>query len=142
MSIYQIFLLVLSTFLDKKLIFKRIKLAYGLKSDADLADFLELPPTTLSGWKRRNTLDIDLLYSKLVGISWDYLIYGVGEAFLDKKNTTENSVVADVGGDTEESGDSKPTIVRSNLIIDILTAEIDKLRKELEAKESSNQSYG
>jgi hypothetical protein len=77
-------------FLDKKLVFSRLKTAYGFKSDSKLSQYLGVPPTTLASWKARNTFDFDVLYSKCEGISWDYLVYGTGEPFLKDQSVEAN----------------------------------------------------
>lgn len=116
----------MSNQLDKKLIISRIKSAYNLKSDTELADFLDIPPTTLSSWKVRNSIDIDKIYAKCVDINWDYLITGRGEAFFN--------------GDQEI--DSKEIFndhTNSEMMIQILMGEIKRMREELDRRSSSGQ---
>ncbi|MCL4639383.1 MAG: helix-turn-helix domain containing protein [Olivibacter sp.] len=133
----------MSRFLDKSLILSRIKFAYGIKSDLKLAEFLGIPPTTLSSWKRRNTIDFDLLYSKLVDISWDHLIYGIGEPFLSTKYKEDLGQVETTPPEDHE--DKVPSLLppkSTAMIIDILTAEIEKLRVELSEKDANQRNSG
>lgn len=139
----------MSTSLDKLLVFSRIKSAYGLKTDAQLARFLGIPTTTLSSWKRSNRFDIDLLYSKLVDISWDFLFYGKGMPFLEdsEKNDKEHlrDLVDKLDIDSDGNDDPLKSILpnnSTNIIIELLTAEIKKLKEELESKGSSNRRLG
>lgn len=111
-------------FLDKKLIFSRLKVAYGFKSDSRLSQYLGIPPTTLASWKTRNTFDFDILYSKCEGVSWDYLIHGVGEPFL-KNGSGQNRAI--------EKEDFEAQL-RDQL--HTLTDEIKRLTNKLEQKES------
>lgn len=69
----------MSRILEKSLILDRIKKAYTLKSNAKLASFLGIPPTTLSSWYSRNTFDLDLIYEKCVEINLNWLLTGEGE---------------------------------------------------------------
>lgn len=69
----------MSRILEKTLILDRIKEAYALKSNAKLASFLGIPPTTLSSWYSRKTFDLDLIYEKCVGINLNWLLTGQGE---------------------------------------------------------------
>ncbi len=74
----------MSTFNNKVLILNAIKNHYSLKSDAAFARFLDIKPQTLSSWYSRNTFDIDLLYSKCVGIDGNYLITGIEPIFKNE----------------------------------------------------------
>ncbi|GAA5096769.1 hypothetical protein GCM10023210_30950 [Chryseobacterium ginsengisoli] len=85
----------MSNKIDKELILNKIKLHYGFEKDTQFAQFLEVPPTTLSGWYRRNTFDIDVLYSKCVGISGDFLITGNEPMFQSGSYAMETSVSHD-----------------------------------------------
>lgn len=73
--------------IDKSLLLKRIKKVYGLKSDSELAKHLGLPPTTLSSWKARNTVDFDRIYERCPGINFNFLLYGLEPHFLDNSTT-------------------------------------------------------
>lgn len=77
---------------NKELILNKIKLHYGFEKDTQFAHFLGVAPTTLSGWYRRNTFDIDLLYSKCVGISGDFLISGHEPMFLNGSYSSETKI--------------------------------------------------
>ncbi|MGV8135981.1 MAG: helix-turn-helix domain-containing protein [Mangrovibacterium sp.] len=110
-------------FLDKKLIFSRLKFAYGLTSDSKLSHFLGIPPTTLASWKARNTFDFDILYSKCEGLSWDYLVYGIGEPFI--KNESNQDARQPGGNFDDELRDQLHT----------LTEEIKRLTTKLEQKD-------
>ncbi len=80
----------MSIFLNKRLVLDRIKELYQLKSNAKLASFLGIPPTTLSSWYSRNTLDLDIIYEKCVEINWQWLITGEGSMLRDNKIPEES----------------------------------------------------
>ena len=123
MSIKQEKILILRMFLDKKLIFSRLKTAYGLTSDSKLSHYLGIPPTTLASWKARNTFDFDILYSKCEGLSWDYLVYGIGEPFI--KNEPDQDARLPGGNFDDELRNQLHT----------LTDEIKRLTAKLEQKD-------
>lgn len=75
----------MSRFLEETLILDRIKEAYSLKSNAKLAAFLGIPPTTLSSWYSRNSFDLDLIYEKCVDIDLNWLLTGEGTMFRSKE---------------------------------------------------------
>lgn len=75
--------------LDKKLILNKIKDGYKFDSDTKFANFLGIRPQTLSNWMTRNSFDIDILYTKCVGINADFLLSGTGSVF--KKNENEKA---------------------------------------------------
>ncbi|MDY0215393.1 MAG: helix-turn-helix domain-containing protein [Bacteroidales bacterium] len=65
-------------FSDKSLILNRLKFALKCKTNADLAKQLGIAPNTLTNWYKRNTLDYDLIFSKCVHLSVDWLLTGTG----------------------------------------------------------------
>lgn len=65
--------------MDKSLILSRIKLAYSLKNDAELARFLEIQRNTLSNWYSRNTIDYDKVFLKCELLNFEWLLTGQGE---------------------------------------------------------------
>lgn len=80
----------MSTPLNTTDIINRLKEAYNLSTDKELAEFLGIPTNTLSNWKARNTYNFEIIHNKCEGISWDYLISGMGLPFIDlKKESAE-----------------------------------------------------
>ena len=65
--------------MNKSLILNRIKLAYSLKNDAELARFLEIQRNTLSNWYSRNTIDYDKVFLKCESLNFDWLLTGEGD---------------------------------------------------------------
>lgn len=70
---------------DKKLILNKIKDGYKFNSDTEFAKFLGIRPQTLSNWMTRNSFDVDVLYTKCVGINTDFLLSGIGSVFKSKE---------------------------------------------------------
>lgn len=64
---------------NKSVILDRIKFHYSIQSNAELARFLGISPSTLSNWYSRNTIDYDLVFSKCKNLDLDWLINGVSE---------------------------------------------------------------
>ena len=58
---------------DKTIILDRIKEYYKLEKRADLARFLGIAPNTLTNWYMRNTLDLDVIYTKCVDMDYNWL---------------------------------------------------------------------
>lgn len=56
----------------------RLKEALKIGSDAELSRFLEVSKSTLSNWKKRGSIDYDLLFSKCEHLSKDWLLTGQG----------------------------------------------------------------
>lgn len=77
--------------MDKTLILNELQGHYKFKTDAEFARFLDITPQTLSNWKSRNTFDIEVLYTKCVGVNPEYLITGIKPMFkIDVKNVSVN----------------------------------------------------
>ena len=72
--------------MNKSLILNRIKLAYSLKNDAELARFLEIQRNTLSNWYSRNTIDYDKVFLKCESLNFDWLLTGQGEMLKEDNN--------------------------------------------------------
>ena len=67
-------------------ILNRIKQAYTIKSDAELARFLDIKPSTLANWRKRGTINFNLVFTKCESISLDWLIFGRGNTFFTENN--------------------------------------------------------
>jgi len=61
---------------NANIILDRIKEAYNMRSDVELARFLDRDATTISSWRKRNTIDWDLILAKCKDINRNYLIDG------------------------------------------------------------------
>lgn len=72
--------------MNKSLILNRIKLAYSLKNDAELARFLEIQRNTLSNWYSRNTIDYDKVFLKCELLNFDWLLTGEGNMLKSELN--------------------------------------------------------
>lgn len=70
--------------MDKPLILNKIKTYLKIEKNTDFAEFLEIKPTTLAMWYKRNTFDIELLFKKCEFIDANWLLTGQGEML---KNT-------------------------------------------------------
>lgn len=61
--------------INAKKIIKKLKGNKSLRTDEQLAEYLGVHFTTLSGWKKRNTINIDLIMEKFPGINMNWLLY-------------------------------------------------------------------
>ena len=64
--------------MDKRLIINKLSTHYTNGNDADFARLLGITPQNLSNWKKRNSLDIELIYTKCVDLSPEWLLTGQG----------------------------------------------------------------
>lgn len=67
---------------QKGIILDRIKEAYKLKNNAELARFLGVKPNTISNWYARNSIDYDIIFSKCEGANLDWLINGISKSHI------------------------------------------------------------
>lgn len=70
-----------------KLIIKELKKHLSIKKDNDFASFLGVTPTALANWKKRDSIDYELVYTKCEFVDANWLLTGKGE-MLRKKPTT------------------------------------------------------
>lgn len=68
---------------------RRLKKILSVRTDNELADYLEITSSGLSAWKRRGSLDIALLQEKIGDISVDWLLYGVGEPYINRREVSD-----------------------------------------------------
>lgn len=61
---------------NANLILDRLKKAYSMKYDAEIADFLGKDASTISTWRRRGTVDYAIIFSKCQDINANYIIHG------------------------------------------------------------------
>ncbi|HBX45525.1 helix-turn-helix domain-containing protein [Limibacterium fermenti] len=73
--------------INKSQILDRLKEAYNLAGNSELARFLGVAPNTITNWYKRNSIDYDLVFTKCVDIDLTWLITGK-ESKLAKEKTS------------------------------------------------------
>lgn len=106
--------------INKTLILNRIKEAYGLSGNSELARFFGVAPNTVTNWYDRGTLNVDVVFPKCEDLNLNWMIYGEGEMFKNKGITT--------GIASEPITEYK----RTNEYTNELLKEINELRKDKE----------
>lgn len=135
--------------IDKRIVLDRIKSIYDLKSDLELAKFLQVPPSTLSSWRQRNSLDMDVIHSICVDINWNYLIRGIGDPFTNcgdaamsqvtkikmESLVEENKTLRQYLKSVQNAADTK------DKLIEMLQGEIDRLINGV-VRSNNKRDYG
>lgn len=103
---------------DTRLIYSRIKLAYDIKTDRELAVFLGITPQVIPTSILRGTVQWDKIFQKCEYLSIDWLITGEGKMFQNSSEKSANS--------------SEKCIEKMTNYIEMLEKENKKLNKELE----------
>lgn len=62
--------------MNKEAILDRAKASFGLSTDTQLAEALGVSPQTLSNWRKRNSLDFELLLTKCENTDLNWLVKG------------------------------------------------------------------
>ncbi|MFE3849122.1 helix-turn-helix domain-containing protein [Flavobacterium sp. LB3P45] len=75
--------------MDKTLMLNMLQNYYGLNKDIDFASLLGISSQVLSNWKKRNTFDAELIYTKCLNINPEWLLTGNGDMF--KKNISNQA---------------------------------------------------
>ncbi len=60
-------------------IIERLKTVFQVDSDVDLAKILGIKQPTISSWRKRNTIDYELIFTKCNNINFDWLLTGEGK---------------------------------------------------------------
>lgn len=76
----------MKTFYTKQGVLNRLKEAYNIQKDTELATLLGVSKSTLSNWSSRNTIDYDRVFSLCEHINIDWLLTGRGSML--KSETT------------------------------------------------------
>lgn len=101
-----------------RLIYNRIKSAYGLKTDIDLANLLKITPQAIATSIARDSINWERIFTECKDISVDWLLTGNGKMFgvnFPPKNQQ-----------------SEKTIEKLHNYIDLLENQLLKTNKELE----------
>lgn len=64
------------------LIIERLFIVFKVDSHAALALKLGVSATTISNWKKRNTIDYELIFTKCEGVNLNWLILGIGSMLM------------------------------------------------------------
>jgi hypothetical protein len=81
----------------------RIKVAKNLSTDTKLAAFLGLKQSSISTWKSRNSMDIDIVFAKCNDLNMDWLLTGKGEML---RETSKDTVL--VSSQMQKTNDAAP----------------------------------
>lgn len=98
--------------MDKALILSEIMKVYNFRKYGDFADFLGIKQQLISNWIKRNSFDVELIYTKCEKISAEFILTGQGN--IERSN--------------EKSQTSNPI---EQKLIAALEKNIDYLEKEL-----------
>jgi hypothetical protein len=104
------------------LIINEIKSYLGYKTDTELADFLGTTQSNIATWKKRQSINYDLIIAKCPNIDANWLITGKGNML--KKDNAEKSINQSLDGNNNyQMADSNMSIGENN--------ELAYLRQEL-----------
>lgn len=119
--------------IDKSTLINRLKEAYNIKTDNDLAKQLSIAATTVSSWRRRNSLDFDIIHANCKGINWNYLIYGIGPYFIQCEEQDDKSDCPPKEASLSSETDLLRSLAeRNDQLVGILIQEINRLKTELD----------
>lgn len=122
--------------MDKNLLINRIKEAYKLKTDTELARFLGVATTTLSSWKTRNNIDFERIFARCANINWNFLIYGIGPYFIQCDQQEDKTKCQPKTESFKSEIEVLRSIVEKNdQLVGILIQEITRLKSELQRSE-------
>lgn len=133
---------------DKTLILNELKKFYNFKKEFEFAEFLGIKPQTLSSWYKRNTFDIELIYSKCVEINPDWLLTGKGEMLRNNENKVqEPAPVYEVEEKVVNELKKQNDLLRDNYklskeMIDLQKEKIEVLQQKLQQCENEKKSFG
>lgn len=120
-----------------KKILDRIKYAYRLRTDTELANYLGVSQSTIPTWKSRDTLNRELIIAKCDDINANWIFHGEEPIFKKDLNKVEEKrstySADDIVAQLQERADDLTRRVR-NLNIDPVT-KIEMIAVMIEALE-------
>ncbi len=94
--------------MNKALMLNEIQKHLNFEKDSEFADHLGITKQTLSNWKKRNTFDAELIYTKCLLINPSWLLSGEGNVLKsthEEINTLrERSIISYITKSKEEKG--------------------------------------
>ncbi len=120
--------------MDKKSMLDAMIAHYTGGNKAKFATLLGVSAQTISAWGVRNTFDSELIYTKCIGLSSEWLLTGEGSMLRDSKNPEESTM--DHNPEKVQSTSSDVVTLR---LMDKLD-EKDALLKEKDAENKHLQS--
>lgn len=100
--------------MDKKDMLTMLIKHYADGNKSRFASMLGVSPQAISTWEKRNTFDIELIFTKCENLNAKWLLTGTGEMFVNEEQQTQST----------SSGD--PIVDKLLGIIDKLIGIIDK----------------
>lgn len=55
-----------------------------MDKDVELADLFDVKPNTISAWRKRNSIDYELLFTKCADLNFNWLVFGDGPMYKDE----------------------------------------------------------
>ena len=109
-------------------IIDRAKKGLKIKTDSALASYFGVKPNTISAWKKRNSINYELLFAKCADIHKDWLLNGEGEMYVTKEGsvTDKTDKKQDVTLDKQPKNDRLNEVLRR---VETLEAEAKKRDK-------------
>jgi len=119
--------------MDITLIINKLKEHLNIKFDKELADFLGIKPNTVATWKKRNTIDIDIIMSKCDLIDANWLLTGKGNMLKNKYDYDyKTDIVEEPSNIDTELSPLERTLRSKEETINILKEHCRIVRKDLE----------
>lgn len=70
---------------NARIILSRLKSALNMSKDNGLSTYLGIDKSTLSAWKRRNSIDYELIFTKCIQFNYDWIITGSGQMLRENQ---------------------------------------------------------
>ncbi|CAI9429228.1 Bacteriophage CI repressor helix-turn-helix domain-containing protein [Candidatus Ornithobacterium hominis] len=88
--------------MDKSFILNEIKSHLNIKTDSEFAEFLGVKQPTIASWRKRNSLDYDLIITKCNEIDANWLLTGKGSMLKQELKLIGNQKSAEATMDIQD----------------------------------------
>jgi len=110
--------------MDKQFIINEIMRVYGFTKKGEFADFLGINQQVLSNWIKRNSFDVELIFTKCEKISAEFILTGKGNIF---RTVPENNKVNLVEEEPETYYKEDSLLNAHKKTIHVLEKQVDDL---------------
>ena len=120
---------------NAKLILQRVKNLYGFSKDADLANFLQVSPSTISTWRKRDSIDWALLFAKCKEADLNFLVKGEKKAPSGAYDNLVNQANDSIDELEYEAASLSKTLPASDHALELLKSSVRLIQSYIDSVE-------
>lgn len=110
--------------LDVTGVIERVKVFLGVKTDTELSNLLNIKQNTISAWRKRGNLNLEIIIPVCAGVDFNWLLYGTGNMQRGEPEAITDKVLALLNDMDDEQKRDVLRYTEKERLIHELTAKI------------------